>query len=95
MSAEAVAAHLGAHVEGTSVPFGDDEIARATDMPRIRKAYKLKDPAAAAAASKTKKARQANGGDAASFGDDIGGGAVRERKEIEIAVLAMMALKGS
>ena len=100
VAAEAVAAHLGANVEGSSIAFGDAEIARATDMPRIRKAYKLKDPAVTgAAAGRNRKARQVNGG-----GEDAAPGpgeavrdddAARERKEVEIAVLAMMALKGS
>lgn len=47
-TADAVWQHLSANVQGTAVPFTDDEIAAATDWAKIRKYYKLNGPALSA-----------------------------------------------
>lgn len=38
---EQVENHLAEHVHGESVPFSDDEIAKLTDWPKLRKYHKL------------------------------------------------------
>lgn len=40
-TADDVKAHLSQHVQGTAVPFTDEEIARTTDWSKIKKYYKL------------------------------------------------------
>lgn len=39
-------AHLLEHVKGTPVALTDDEIAKSTDLPKVRKYYKLNGAAA-------------------------------------------------
>lgn len=38
---ESVAAHLAQAIEGTPVPFDDETLAGISDVPKIKKAYKL------------------------------------------------------
>lgn len=43
-TAEDVWKHLSDSVEGTAVPFTDEELAKTTDWPKVRKYYKLNVP---------------------------------------------------
>ena len=38
---ESVAAHLGQHIKGSSLPFNDDTLSAISDIGKIKKAYKL------------------------------------------------------
>lgn len=40
-NSEAVEKHLVENVQGESVPFSDDELAKLTDWPKLRKYHKL------------------------------------------------------
>jgi EKC/KEOPS complex subunit CGI121/TPRKB len=83
-----IQAHLTANVEGDSLPFTDDSIASLTDMARIKKIYKLN---SGGGAKKTKGA--VNG--AGINGGNENGKDQDEVKELEVAVLGAMALRGS
>ena len=67
-------------VEGTQIPFSDDELRDMTDLVRVRKIYKLN-----SAGEGGKKA--VTGADRPSESD--------ERKGLEILVLGSMALRGA
>ncbi|KAF2993721.1 hypothetical protein E8E14_001022 [Neopestalotiopsis sp. 37M] len=41
LTAEDVQKHLAEHVQGESVPFSDEELAKSTDWPKLRKYHKL------------------------------------------------------
>ncbi|KAJ1330895.1 Kinase binding protein CGI-121 [Microdochium nivale] len=80
-SAETVAAHLTAHVQGTPEPFTDAALAQSTDWVKVRKYYKLNGPGVAVL----------GGGQPKSGGD---GGDEATRRELETLVLGGMALRG-
>ncbi|KAF2090119.1 CGI-121-domain-containing protein [Saccharata proteae CBS 121410] len=86
VTAESVQSHLSTSVEGTSIPFSDESLAKFTDFARIRKIYKLD-----AAASGGKKGKP-NGVNGTANGT---GSQLSEAKEMEACVLGIMALKGS
>ncbi|OJD36723.1 protein cgi121 [Diplodia corticola] len=97
LSANQVEAHLSASVEGTAVPFTDDTLSEFSDLPRIRKIYKL-DAALPSQKGRNppKKRKQPNGlahlnGSAA----DEAPAPSDDRKEMEACILGIMALKGS
>jgi EKC/KEOPS complex subunit CGI121/TPRKB len=73
--------HLSKVIEGTQIPFSDDEIGQMTDLARVRKIYKFN------AAGGGKKANVVNGVDGKSEEE--------ERKELEVLVLGTMALRGA
>lgn len=72
--------HLDAVVEGDAVAFDDQVLARMTDLARIRKIYKLNVPVQTSG----KKKRE---------GDNVSDES--ERKELEVMVLGLMALRGA
>jgi hypothetical protein len=78
-------------VEGTSVPFSDEEIAKVRDIASIRKAYKLPAPAV----KKAVKIGQVNGSLGTEKEKHKQEMEEREMKELEINVLGIMAIKGS
>jgi EKC/KEOPS complex subunit CGI121/TPRKB len=82
---ESVSQHLGSVVEGTSVEIGEkgEELGEGCDVEKVRKVYKL---GADSGAKKGKKGAVANGD---------GGEKTGERKEMEVAILGTIALKGS
>ncbi|KAK8166657.1 kinase binding protein CGI-121-domain-containing protein [Phyllosticta citrichinensis] len=93
LPAQTISSHLTANVHGTPLPFTDAAIAPFTDLPRVRKIYKL-DAAAPSARGRNPKKGQAappplpvNGVGGEGKGD--------ERAEMEASVLGMMALRGS
>jgi EKC/KEOPS complex subunit CGI121/TPRKB len=93
-AAGSIAEHLGAVMEGDAVEFADAELSSLVDVKRVRKIYKL------GAAS----GGGGGGGKGGMKGADMNGvnggvGQVKseedERRELSIAVLGMMALRGA
>lgn len=89
-----VTRHLTENVEGDSVPFSDESLARMADAAAIRKAYKL--GAGVQSTGKQKRPNVVVNGvshdpkiDVDDKDKDV------ERKELEVTILGMMALKGS
>ena len=77
---EIVQQHLRIAVEGTAVKFSDSALSIMTDMARVRKIYKLNTPIRAT--SKREKGKSVVSEQA-------------ERKELEVIVLGLMALRGA
>lgn len=87
-------------MEGTAVDFSDVTLAEMADVGKIRKLYKLGGVVGEADAKG--KRRRKDGSEEGSGGDvvgskvrDAGNGAEEERKELEVAVLGLMALRGA
>lgn len=57
-TAEDVWKHLSASVQGTAVPFTDEEIATSTDWAKIKKYYKLNMPSLTAITGEQAKLRE-------------------------------------
>lgn len=90
-SASEVQAHLTSSIEGEQVPFEDSVLAKMTDVPRVKKIYKLNSGGGGGA----KRNEQVSGG--RMEGLSINGMGMRtedERKELENLVLGAMALRG-
>ncbi|KAL8696510.1 MAG: hypothetical protein Q9224_002756 [Gallowayella concinna] len=94
--ATSIRKHLSDNIEGTPLPFTDLEIAQVTDIVKVRKIYKL--------TNVTKGNSRINGkGRKEKQKQDEGVGSVNgdqgqedaERKELEIMVLGLMALRGA
>ena len=90
--------HLSTSIKGTRVEFSDANLANTADIGRIKKLYKL--GGIGDDGSKGKRRRK----DGREEGSDLisglnekdkGGGAERERKELEVAILGLMALRGA
>jgi len=79
-TAEAVRSHLQSSVEGTAVPFGDNELAKSTDLARVKKIYKLNSSGA--------------GGKKALVNGHGSGLGIDDQKETELQILGAMALRG-
>ncbi|KAL9620324.1 MAG: hypothetical protein Q9160_005123 [Pyrenula sp. 1 TL-2023] len=88
ITADIVEIHLDVAVQGRGLPFDDDSLATVRDLGKIRKAYKL--PAPPSKEKRPDSAKELLNGD--SDGD---AGGNREMKEVEIAVLGAMALRGA
>ncbi|MCJ1223807.1 hypothetical protein MMC12_000450 [Toensbergia leucococca] len=82
---KSVEEHLRSSIEGTPVEFCDETLAQLVDPAKVRKIYKLN--AAAAAAKPASKKR---GGVVSDLQSDQ-----LEGKELEYAILGMMALRGA
>jgi hypothetical protein len=80
---ESVAQHLGLVVKGTLVEFSNKVLDEMTDLARVRKIYKLN----------TGQNAPPGRGDAGGSGMKDAGPS--ERKELEIAVIGAMALRGA
>ncbi|KAI9781308.1 MAG: hypothetical protein M1839_006101 [Geoglossum umbratile] len=80
---ESVAQHLGLVVKGTLVEFSNKVLDEMTDLARVRKIYKLN----------TGQNVPPGRGDAGGSG--VNGAGHSERKELEIAVIGAMALRGA
>lgn len=87
MIREGVQQHLSSSVEGKPIDFSDQTLAQMTDLARVRKIYKLSTPAVA-------KGRQSVRGNAAVLNGDSAALDL-DRKEIEVNVLGLMALRGA
>jgi EKC/KEOPS complex subunit CGI121/TPRKB len=81
--------HVSANVEGDPLPFTDSSIATLTDFGRVKKIYKLN---AGGGSSATKGKPTVNG----SGSHEVDGrGKLDEVRELEVAVLGAMALRGA
>lgn len=85
MTLESVQTHLTDAIKGNAVSFNDDNIRELSDLAQIRKVYKL---SSAAALKKKKDPTQLLNGESSGAVDD-------ERKEVEMQVLGVMALRGA
>ena len=99
ITASTVSEHLAASVQGTAVHFSDAALATMADVDKIRKLYKLS--GVREADHKGKRRRKdgseegSGGGGGGEGGGDTGDGAEEERRELEGAVLGLMALRGA
>jgi EKC/KEOPS complex subunit CGI121/TPRKB len=82
--------HVSANVEGDPLPFTDSFIATLTDFGRIKKIYKLH----ASGGSSAKKGKPTVNG-WVNHEVDGASGKVDEIRELEVAVLGAMALRGA
>jgi EKC/KEOPS complex subunit CGI121/TPRKB len=80
LTGEQIQEHLTKVIEGTQIPFSDDELRQMTDLARMRKIYKL---------------NNAGGGAKNAVNGVSSVNAVDESKELEILVLGCMALRGA
>lgn len=88
-------------MKGVALEFNDATLAAMADVGKIRKLYKLSGVLAGEAAPKGKSRRKdgreegsgggVDGGKAGDTGKDVDG----ERKELEVAILGLMALRGA
>ncbi|PMD61489.1 CGI-121-domain-containing protein [Hyaloscypha bicolor E] len=90
-SASEVQAHLTSSIEGEQVPFEDSVLAEMTDVPRVKKIYKLNSGGGGGGA---KRNGQVNGGIEGLSVNGVGMRNGDERKELENLVLGAMALRG-
>ena len=90
--------HLSISIKGTLVEFSDANLANTVDIAKIKKLYKL--GGIGDDGTKGKRRRK----DGKEEGSDLlnglkdtdkGGGAERERKELEVLILGLMALRGA
>ncbi|KAL2063654.1 hypothetical protein VTL71DRAFT_5459 [Oculimacula yallundae] len=89
----AVQAHLLSSIEGENVPFTDEILAEGCDVKKVRKAYKL---GAVTGPAKTGVKKNKNvHGEMVYVGSGSGGNGMvgDERRELEVSVLAAMALR--
>ena len=85
VSAESVSQHLNDSFQGTPIEFNDETLMEKTDVAKVKKIYKLN------TLSSTKSKRGKAGdieNDGVTFEKD-------SRKELEVAVLGLMALRGA
>ncbi|KAM3086153.1 hypothetical protein ACMFMG_000291 [Clarireedia jacksonii] len=93
-AADSIAEHLGSVVEGDAVDFSDEELSALVDTKRVRKVYKLTGTSGGGGGG-------GGGGRGGKKGVGINGGVEKviseedERRELSIAVLGMMALRGA
>ena len=101
ITASTVSEHLATSVKGTAVKFSDATLAAMADVGKIRKLYKLSGVVVGEADPKGKRRRKDgreegsggcfDGGKAGDTGKDVDG----ERKELEVSILGLMALRGA
>ncbi|KAF4637468.1 hypothetical protein G7Y89_g619 [Cudoniella acicularis] len=90
-TASEVQAHLDAEIQGEPIPFTDSELAQISDIPRIKKIYKLNNSGNGNGGGK-KKEKVVNGDGVNGVGKLT---AEEEKKELEVQVLGAMALRGA
>ena len=88
LTASEIQSHLTSSIEGEQAPFEDSILQQLTDVPRVRKIYKLN-----SSGGSGKKNGQVNGTGMEGLSIN-GNGEGNERKELEILVLGAMALRG-
>ncbi|KAI4140277.1 MAG: hypothetical protein L6R39_005866 [Caloplaca ligustica] len=96
VNAETVHRHLSESIEGNQLPFDDAEIARLTDIAKLRKIYKLIDTVKGGSKTGSQRGRGSRnevGGSTMANGDTEKKDA--EKKELEMMVLGLMALRGA
>ncbi|MCJ1474097.1 hypothetical protein MMC13_002755 [Lambiella insularis] len=96
--AEAVGRHLSANVEGRWERFGEDSCSKWADVGRVRGVYKLGVGGEGGRGKGRGKevGGEDRGGEGNGNGDgDEGGKGDEERREMEMAILGLMALRGA
>ena len=90
--------HLSTSIKGTLIEFSDAKLANSADIAKIKKLYKL---GGIGDDGKNGKRRRKDGREEGSdllngLNDkEKGGGPERERKELEVAILGLVALRGA
>jgi len=84
ITASSISEHLSSSIQGTPIPFEDAEIAKYTDLARVKKIYKLN------------SVPGLGGGGGKKMNDVVNevGNEEREKRELEILILGAMALRG-
>lgn len=92
---EGVAEHLEKVVEGRGVEFCEEGLRGVTDVGKVRKLYKL--PVRGGEGAKGQGRRKRKDGSEEGSGEvvEIGMGEEWERRELEVAILGLMALRGA
>ncbi|KAL8973724.1 MAG: hypothetical protein Q9197_002038 [Variospora fuerteventurae] len=96
VNAATVQQHLSNSIEGKPFPFEESAITRFTDVRKVKKTYKLTD----LGRSKVRAGREGGAGkgkahEDARLANGDNGEEEAERKELEIMVLGLMALRGA
>lgn len=86
MTASSISQHLSAVIEGTNIHFNEKNIARFTDVGKVKSIYKLNDEKKT---SKERKRKDGKGDELARENEQI-----VDRTELEVVVLGLMALRG-
>ena len=86
-SLDSVKAHLDSSVQGKAVTFDDDVLQGMTDMARLKKVYKLN--------SGNSRTSKPTGGAKAASGMNGTVDQEKERLEMEVAIIGIMALRGA
>ncbi|KAL9641295.1 MAG: hypothetical protein Q9204_000144 [Flavoplaca sp. TL-2023a] len=98
VNATTVQQHLSESIQGDAVPFNDAEIAHFTDIGKVRKAYKLVDAGKQPRKPKSKGLRVRDAQSQDKNVNSVHGDsrcAEAERRDLEIMVLGLMALRGA
>lgn len=92
---EGVERHLDEVVEGEGVEFCDEVLRGMTDVGKVRKLYKL--PLVGEGGGKGQGKRRRKDGSEEGSGEvvGVGKGEEWERRELEVAILGLMALRGA
>lgn len=94
ITSSTVSEHLSASTQGKQVEFSDTTLASLADVGKIRKLYKLGD--IGENGSKGKRRRKDGTEEGSGLVDGVAVQDVeRERKELEVAILGLMALRGA
>lgn len=93
-----ISQHLSTSIKGTLVEFSDASLAKTADIARIRGLYKLGGVGEEGGKGKRRRkdGSEEGGGLVDGGGEkERGGGEERERKELEVGILGLMALRGA
>ncbi|CAF9918596.1 MAG: hypothetical protein HETSPECPRED_003809 [Heterodermia speciosa] len=82
ITASSISQHLSATIEGTAIEFSKDNISKFTDIKKVKKIYKI--------GNKTDVQERKNRG--SEKGTVVG--ELDDKKEMEVVILGMMALRG-
>ncbi len=95
ITGEGVAEELEGVVEGRGVVFCDEGLRAVTDVGKVRRLYKL--PLGGGEGDKGQRRRKRKDGSEEGSGEvvRIGKGKEWERRELEVAILGLMALRGA
>ncbi|KAL8934578.1 MAG: hypothetical protein Q9216_005840 [Gyalolechia sp. 2 TL-2023] len=96
VDATAIEQHLSESIQGNALPFEEPEIAKLTDIPKIRKIYKLTDAGQGHNKGTGKRGKGgAERNEGAKVTENGEQGQMAKRKELEAMVLGLMALRGA
>lgn len=89
-------AHLASAIQGTMVDFNDQTLADITDTALVKKIYRLGKPEKGGKGGRRRKDGELEGTGKGVVAPGEGGlEGERERKELEVAALGLMALRGA